>query len=78
MEKSEIVLYADDTLIFTGCTTCEECYERTEKYMYNINRRLKINKFKLNENKTKLMKINMQSNSSFGINNVVIAKGQLS
>ena len=42
--------------------------------MDNINEWLKINKLKLNENKTKLMKINMQSNSSFEINNVVIEK----
>ena len=66
-----MVLYADDTLIFTGCTKCEECYETIKKDMDNINKWLKINKLKLNENKTKLMKINMQSNSSFGINNVV-------
>ena len=53
---------------------CEECYERIEKDMDNINKWLKINKLKLNENKTKLMEINMQSNSSFEINNVVIEK----
>ena len=42
--------------------------------MDNINKWLKINKLKLNENKTKLMEINMQPNSSFGINNVGIEK----
>ena len=42
--------------------------------MDNINKWLKINKLKLNEKKTKLMEINTQSNSSFGINNVVIEK----
>ena len=33
MEKCELVLYADDTLIFTECTrtTFEECYERIKK-----------------------------------------------
>ena len=40
--------------------------------MENINNWLKINKLKLNENKIKLMEINMQSYSSFGMNNVVI------
>ena len=42
--------------------------------MDNINKWLKINKWKLNENKTKLIEINIQSNSSFGINNIVIEK----
>ena len=42
--------------------------------MDNIHQWLKINKLKLNENKTKLMEINMQSNSSFGINDVVWKK----
>ena len=65
MEICKIVLCADDTLIFTECITCEECYKRFGKDMDNINKWLKINKLKLNENKTKLMKINIHSNSSF-------------
>ena len=40
----------------------------------NNNKKMVEDKLKLNENKTKLMEINMQSNSSFGINNVVIQK----
>ena len=36
VEKCEIVLYADDALIFTECATCEECYERIGKDMDNI------------------------------------------
>ena len=40
--------------------------------MDKINKWLKINKFKLNENKTKLMEVNMQSNSPFRTNSVVI------
>ena len=64
----------DDILIFTEDITCGECYERIEKDMDNINKCLKINKLKLNEDKTKLMEINMQYNSIFGINNVVIEK----
>ena len=42
--------------------------------MDNINRWLKINKSKLNENKTKLIEINMHINSLFRINNVVIER----
>ena len=64
MEKYEIVLYADDTLIFTECKTCEECYVRIGKDMDNINKRFRKNKLKLNENKTKLMKINMHTGMS--------------
>ena len=59
--KCEIVLYADDTLIFTKYTTCEECYDKIEKDMDNINRCLTTNELKLNE-KTKLMKINIHTN----------------
>ena len=74
MEKCEIVLYAYDTLLFTECTTCEECYERIKKDIDNINKQLKINKLKLTENKKKLMEINMRTNSSFGIISVIIEK----
>ena len=34
-EKCDIVLYADDTLIFNEC---EKCYERIENDMNNINK----------------------------------------
>ena len=42
MAKCKIVLYANDTLIFTECTMWEECYEGIEKYINNINKWLKI------------------------------------
>ena len=71
MEKCEIVLYSDVTLIFTECKTCEECYDRIGKDMDNINKWLRISELKFNENKTMLMEIYMQSNSSFRINNVI-------
>ena len=57
VEKCEIVLYANDTLLFTDCTTCEKCYEKIEKDMDNINRWLKINNLKLNENKTLMVTV---------------------
>ena len=62
-----------DSFVFTECTTCKECYERIEKDMDNINKWLNINKLKLNENKSKLMEINIHT-SLFGINNAVIGK----
>ena len=46
IEKWEIVLYADDTLIFNEYKTCEERYDRIGKDMDNIIKWLKINKFK--------------------------------
>ena len=42
MTNCKIVLYADDTLIFTECTMCKECYEGIEKDMNNRNKWLKI------------------------------------
>ena len=51
LEKCEIVLYADDTLIFTEAKTAELCYENLNKDIGNINNWLKMNKLKLNENK---------------------------
>ena len=44
IEKCELVLHADEALIFTECTTCEECYEKIEKDTDNIDKWLKINK----------------------------------
>ena len=41
MEKCEIVLYVDDTLIFTECETYKECYVRIEKDVDIINKWLK-------------------------------------
>ena len=55
--KCEIILYADDTLIFTEGIN---------------NEWLKMNKLKLNENKTKLMQININNELVFKINNQVI------
>ena len=68
IEKCKIVLYADDTVIFAECTTCKECYGKIGKDMDNINKWLKINKLKLNENEARLMGINMHTKSSFGRN----------
>ena len=42
IEKYEIVLYANDTLIFTKCKTSKECYVNIEKIMENRNKWLKI------------------------------------
>ena len=74
MEKCEIVLYADDTLIFTDDKTDNFCHENLTKDMESINKWLMMNKLKLNENKTKLLEINMDNNIIFKINNVIIEK----
>lgn len=74
LKKCEIVLYADDTLIFAEAETEELCHENLKNDMDNISKWLKMNKLKLNENKTKLMEINMNTNRTFQINNVMIEK----
>ena len=43
-------------------------YIQWQKVIEKINERLKMNKLKSNENKTKIMKINMNSDEVFKIN----------
>lgn len=74
LKNSEIILYADDTLIFTKADTGNECYERLKNDMIDINMWLKMNKLKLNENKTKIMEMNMTSDINFEINDQIIEK----
>lgn len=69
LDKCETILYADDTLIFTESETDEQCEENVKHDINKINTWLKMNKLKLNEDKTKIMKINMNSNTTFEINN---------
>ena len=74
LEKCEIVLYADDTLIFTDNKTDKLCHENLTMDMENTCEWLMMNKLKLNENKTKSLEINMDNNIIFKINNVMIEK----
>lgn len=74
LQKCEIILYADDTLIFTEGHTDKLCQDNMIHDINNVNKWLKMNKLKLNENKTKLMEINMNNESVFKINNEVIEK----
>lgn len=74
LEKCEIVLYADDTLIYTEASTEEQCLENMKHDISKINTWLKMNKLKLNENKTKIMEINMNSDELFKINDEIIEK----
>ena len=69
MNNCEIILYADDTLIFTETGTEELCFENLAKDIDNINKWLQ-----LNENKTKLVEINMNADKLIKINNVIIEK----
>ena len=48
------------------------CHEFLSKDMEDINKWLMINKLKLNDNKIKLLEINMDNNIIFEINNVII------
>ena len=72
LKKCEIILYADDTLIFTEGDTGHQCYDNITEDINNVNEWIKMNKLKLNENKTKLMQINMNNELVFKINNQVI------
>lgn len=74
IEKCEIILYADDTLIYTEAISEEQCKENMKYDVNKINNWLKMNKLKLNEKKTKVMEINMTSNDIFKINNEIIEK----
>lgn len=74
LEKCEIVMYADDTLIYAKGDTEEQCTDNLTHDMNNINNWLKMNKLKLNESKTKIMEINMNCNVIFKINNETIEK----
>lgn len=74
IKNCEIVLYADDTLIFSESESDEQCHRNLTQDIENVNNWLKMNKLKLNENKTKIMEINMDNSSVFKINNTVIEK----
>lgn len=74
LERCKIVLYADDTLIYSEGDTEEQCRNNMIHDINNINTWLKMNKLKLNENKTKLMEINMTSETIFEINDEIIEK----
>ena len=70
MEKCEIVLYVDDTLIFTDDKNDNLCYENLTKDTENINKWLMMNKLKLFS--LELLEINMDNNTIFKVNNVII------
>lgn len=74
LEKSEIVMYADDTLIFTEGESDQQCHETLMRDLENINKWLKMNKLKLNESKTKIMEINTNNEFIYQINNVKIER----
>ena len=72
LQKCEIVLYADDTLIFNISETDEECQINLLLDVNNVNKQLKINKLKLNEDKRKIIEIYMILYME--INNKIIEK----
>ena len=54
--------------------TKEQCTNKMKNDVNNINVQLKINKLKLNEIKTKIIEINMTSETEFKINEKIIEK----
>ena len=77
LRNCEIVLYADNKLIFTEAESEQICYNNHNEDMNNVSIQLKMNKHKLNESKIKIMKINSDSNITFRINDQIIEKLQL-
>ena len=63
LQKCEILIYADNTLIFNISETVEECQINLKFDLNNVNKWLKMNKLKLIEYKTQIMEINMNNNS---------------
>lgn len=70
----KIILYADDTLLYAEGNDEKECRTKLMRDIEQLNIWLKMNKLKLNEQKTKLMEINMNSESTFNINGKLIEK----
>lgn len=68
---SEILLFADDGLLYGIGDTVEECVAKVNSDLKNIDEWLKMNKMKLNIDKTKALCINGSLNNSYiFINNV--------
>ena len=57
LERCKVVLYADDTLIYTVAKTYKECQDNMKYDIQKVNEWLKMNKLK--KNKTKIMETNM-------------------
>ena len=74
IEKCKIFLYADDTLIFNQSETDEQCQINLELNIRIVNNYLKLNKLQLNENKTKIVLVNMNREIAFKIDNKIIEK----
>lgn len=74
VNRCEIILYADDTLIFTEASNEKQCHENLMHDLMKVNKWLKMNKLKINESKTKLMEVNMNSDLVITINNTEIEK----
>ena len=74
LEKCKMVPYADDTLIFIDAVIEKLCYENLDKDFGNINKWLKMSKLRVDENKFKLMEINMNTDKLFKKKKVIIEK----
>ena len=74
LEKCKVVLYTDDTLLYTIANSDEEYRENIRYDMKKIDEWFKMNKLKLNENKTKIMERNVNSDEISKIKCIVIEK----
>ena len=72
LKECKITLYADDTLIYAKNDNLEICKQTLLNELKNVNEWLKMNKLKLNEQKTKLMVINANCDINLEINRKTI------
>ena len=75
LSKCEIVLYGTE-LIFTEGETEHICQQNLTNDLIKVEKWLKMNKLKLNENKTKVMELNMNNSIIITINNKEIGKAK--
>lgn len=68
VKHCKVVMYADDTLLYIKTESIEECKRKINCDIDLINNWLKMNKLKLNEQKTKVMAINSNCDINLSIN----------
>ena len=68
IKNCDLILYADDTLIYSIGENDEECKRKLYCDILILNEWLKINKLILTVDKTKIMQINMNNTDQFTIN----------
>lgn len=71
VKRSSILLFADDTLLYSICDTKQQCIDNINFDLNNLDKWFKMNKMKLNIDKSKCMVLNsnFNDNDKIHINN---------